>query len=136
MRTIIAGSRDLFDLSLVENATKDSGFTITEVVCGCAQGVDTMGNKWADAHGIPVRHFPADWQKFGNRAGPIRNAKMADYADALICIHHNSPGSLNMLMQAQARDLKIFEVEIQKPIDTKSIIAYNNTRADDRKTAE
>ena len=39
MRVIIAGSRTITDMLELEKAVKDSGFTITEVLCGGAQGV-------------------------------------------------------------------------------------------------
>ncbi len=30
--------------------------------------------------------FAADWNKYGKKAGPVRNRKMADYAEALIAV--------------------------------------------------
>lgn len=112
MKTIIAGSRDITDHELVARVVKDSGFEITEVVTGCARGVDLLGSQWAAQNKIPWKAFPADWSKYPKAAGPIRNRQMAEYADALICIHHNTPGSLNMLALAKARGLKIYEVKI------------------------
>lgn len=115
MKTIIAGSRDIKDPSVVESAIRGSGFTITEVVSGCAPGVDLLGSQWAAANNIPWKAFPADWNKHGRQAGPIRNAKMADYAEALICIHHNTPGSLNMLKVARSLGLEVYEVNFKEP---------------------
>ncbi len=59
---------------------------ITEVVCGEARGVDTLGKQWAQKHNIPVKSFPANWDKYGKAAGYIRNEDMADYADSLIAV--------------------------------------------------
>jgi hypothetical protein len=112
VKVIIAGSRDINDVQLVERAIQESGFVITEVVCGMARGVDTIGRLWAERNKIHVAHFPADWNRFGKRAGHLRNAEMADYAEALICIHHDSPGSLDMVQLARARGLKIYEVRV------------------------
>jgi hypothetical protein len=86
MRTIIAGSRTITDPKVIEEAVAASGFTITEVICGGASGVDTLGKDWAVLRGIPVKMFPADWKKHGKAAGPIRNAEMAAYAEQAICI--------------------------------------------------
>jgi len=86
MRTIIAGSRTITDPKVVEEAVAASGFTITEVVCGGAAGVDTLGKNWAIDRGIPVKMFPADWETHGKAAGPIRNSEMAVYAEQAICI--------------------------------------------------
>ncbi len=98
MKTIIAGSRHMpRDLDKIHQTVKNSGFQITEVVCGLARGADTWGKEWAEREGIPVSEFPADWNKFKKAAGPIRNKQMADYADALIVfIYPDSRGSRNM----------------------------------------
>lgn len=42
-------------------------------------GADGLGEKFAEDFSIPVKPFPADWNKFGWSAGPIRNTEMADY---------------------------------------------------------
>lgn len=33
-----------------------------------------------------MREFPANWSRWGKRAGFIRNKEMVDNADALICL--------------------------------------------------
>jgi hypothetical protein len=45
---------------------------VTKVVSG-TPGVDALGEQWAERHGIPVTRFPADWKRYGRRAGPTRN---------------------------------------------------------------
>jgi hypothetical protein len=110
MRVIIAGSRHIQDYAEVEKAVAASGFKIDEVVCGCAPGIDTLGERWANEHGVPIKHFPADWDNLGKKAGPVRNWQMAQYADALILVWDLvSPGSTNMRDQARRRRLKIHE---------------------------
>lgn len=79
MKVIIAGPRDIDDYEAVLTAIEASGFTITEVVSGCANGIDTLGEHWAKANGIPVKPFPANWDEHGMDAGPIRNQEMVDY---------------------------------------------------------
>lgn len=86
MRVIIAGMRTGAPWADIYRAVSESGFEITEVVSGAARGVDRMGEKLAADRGIPVTRFPADWKLHGKSAGPIRNAEMADYADALIAV--------------------------------------------------
>jgi hypothetical protein len=109
VKTIIAGSRDIKDYDLVLEAIEESGFEITEVVCGKARGVDTLGERWANESGIPVAEFPADYGKHGKAAGPIRNREMSNYAEALIAIHDGiSPGTKNMIEEAKKRGLKVY----------------------------
>lgn len=121
MKLIIAGSRHLnFGYSVMDMAISgipdlqkmipyyigfDPKFKLTEVVSGGANGIDKMGENWAQAPlwDLPGRSFPkltvfeAEWEKYGSRAGPIRNNKMAAYADCLLLIWDGkSSGSQHM----------------------------------------
>lgn len=109
MKVVIAGSRTIFDSSVVSKAIENSQFKdkITEVVCGCAVGIDRLGQQWAISNNIPVKEMPADWNTYGRAAGPLRNAQMANYADAAIIIWDgSSPGSRNMISEIK---------KVQKP---------------------
>lgn len=104
MKVIIAGSRNIDDekgvFRLLDNYYEDAiekKITITEVVSGGASGVDKIGENWALSKGIPVKKFLPDWS-VGKKAGPIRNAKMAEYGDVLVAIwDSNSRGTKNMI---------------------------------------
>lgn len=51
----------------------------------------------ANMPGVEIEEFPADWEKFGKAAGPVRNAQMADRGDCLFLIWDGrSRGSRNM----------------------------------------
>src|SRR3990172_1005722 len=110
MRTIIAGSRSIQNLRLVEEATKECGWTISEVVSGRANGVDRLGEKWAKTNGIQIKGFPANWGLHGKSAGYKRNVDMGNYAEALILVWDGSSrGSKMMLDIAKAKGIKIYE---------------------------
>jgi hypothetical protein len=111
MRTIIAGTRTA-EYHHVHKAMCGCPFAnqITEIVCGCAKGADTHGRAWAEFRGIPIKFFPAEWDAYGKQAGPIRNTKMAENADALILVWNGrSPGSASMLKIAKIYKLTIHE---------------------------
>jgi len=99
MKLIIAGSRTITltveELDILINDNFDKNL-ITEIVSGCAKGVDTVGIQWANLHGILIKKFIPDWS-IGKAAGHIRNREMGNYADAAIVIHNGSPGSLGMI---------------------------------------
>ncbi len=108
MRVIIAGSRGITDRPLLEKVIKWSGFKISEVVCGCARGVDKMGGHgpddksgWAQNNGIDVKHFKVSneqWKKHPKIAGFMRNQEMAVYTDAAILLWDGkSGGTVDML---------------------------------------
>lgn len=86
MKVLIAGSRSLNDIGLVENAVLASGFEVSEVVSGGARGIDTCAARWAKLHGKKLTVMLADWEEHGLKAGYMRNKTMVDYADATICI--------------------------------------------------
>jgi hypothetical protein len=111
-KVIIAGGRNIKDYNLVVAAIEESGWKdqITEVVSGGADGVDKLGERWAMDNLLYVRRFNADWKRWGNRAGPIRNLEMAKYADALILVWDGeSKGSKSMKRHAENEGIPIYE---------------------------
>lgn len=130
MKTIIAGSRNARKWEVddaMEAYKKHVTNDITEVVCGGAPGADWWGGLWARRNGIPVHDMPADWKNessptFNKRlgydpaAGPRRNAKMADYAEALVAVWDGkSSGTLNMIQEAEKRGLPVFIHRFTRP---------------------
>ncbi len=111
VRTIIAGSRRITDPAIVGKAVEASGFDVSVVVSGCAPGVDSLGEAWAKENGIPIDPHPAEWSKYGRRAGPIRNQRMIDYgkAEALVAIPDDkSIGTLDMIQRAKRHGLHVY----------------------------
>lgn len=111
VRTIIAGSRTIVNPAVLHAALTACPWstTITEVVSGCADGVDTLGEQWAKRKMIPIKRFPADWRTYGKAAGPRRNETMARYADALIAVWDGqSRGTHDMIERAQRYGLLMF----------------------------
>lgn len=116
VKLIIAGSRVMpfSDFPLIQAAIDATAhrFEPVEVVSGYAPGADTWGEKWAWQVGLPFRRFPARWREEGKRAGLIRNARMAEYADALVVfIYGDSPGSRDMRQKMRALKKPVFDVE-------------------------
>ena len=98
MKTIIAGPRDWYLPDWVEYTYRTCPWDVTQIVSGCARGIDTAAIDFATVHGISLKRFPADWELHDNAAGPIRNRQMADYADALIAIWNRvSKGTEDMI---------------------------------------
>lgn len=110
---IIAGTRHKIAPELLDQAVKESGFHITCVVSGAARGVDYLGERWAQARGIGVRSFPADWDRYGRGAGHMRNEDMARVGEALIALPcKHSRGTLNMIERAERHGLLIYKKEV------------------------
>jgi glycerophosphoryl diester phosphodiesterase len=119
MKVIIAGGRNITDYNVVKIAYHKSGLQATEIVSGAAKGVDYLGELFAKNNGISIKRFPADWNKYGKRAGPLRNLEMAEYADALIAVWDGeSKGTSNMIAQARQHGLIVFVYLVGEKYDT------------------
>lgn len=123
MKTIIAGSRTITDMEILKEAIQNSGFNITEVVSGHANGVDKLGEQWAKENIIPLVIVPAQWEKFGKSAGYRRNIEMAEHADALIALWDGkSRGTKHMIDIAKNKRLQVYYyIAKQTPIEPSKI---------------
>lgn len=122
-RVIIAGSRKFNDYQKLLETLDELGIHLinsidsVEIISGHAPGADTLGERFADAYGYPLKIFPADWDKYGKAAGPIRNEQMAKYAaetDRGILIAFpigDSKGTRNMIKLAKQYGLEIEVIE-------------------------
>ena len=78
------------------------------IVSGTARGADSLGEKYAQEHSYTIEQYPADWNTHGKAAGPIRNAQMANSADALIAFWDGkSHGTQSMINIAKAKGLLV-----------------------------
>lgn len=99
-KVIVAGTRTFNDYELLKSKLdfylKDK--TNIEIVSGCANGADKLGERYAKERGYKIKHFPADWDRYGRKAGPIRNEQMVKYADACVVFWDgDSKGSKNLI---------------------------------------
>ena len=117
MRVIIAGSRDIHDIGLLDDAIRASGFSISEVVSGTQRGVDALGEKWSlDFLKKSAKRFaPKGRLPAALRA---RNVETGKYADALIAIPGPSKsdqgnGTLHMIATMRAHGKPVFVPELE-----------------------
>lgn len=94
------------DYGLNENPLK------TTIIHGAAKGADTIAGDVAKKDiGFQVKAFPADWNKHGKSAGPIRNRQMLDEKpDLVIAFHSNiakSKGTKDCIEEANRRGIKV-----------------------------
>lgn len=110
-RLVVAGSRTFSDYERMA-ADLDrllvNRFPNVEIVCGgCPSGADDLALRYANERGLRLRLFKAEWNTQGRAAGPLRNAKMAEYGDAVIVYWDGkSPGTASMIRCAAARGMR------------------------------
>ena len=117
IKVIIAGTRDFNDYAFLK---KNLDYFLQginpnneeiEIVSGNARGADKLEERYAKEHNLPVKLFPANWDKYGKRAGYLRNQEMANYADVLIAFwDEKSKGTKHMIDIAKKQDLTVIVV--------------------------
>jgi SLOG cluster4 family len=111
MRIAVVGSRNYPNLVQVRDfvAALDPA---TIVVTGGARGVDREVERAArDAH-LSIVILPALWYKYGNKAGPIRNAEIVATVDQVVAFWDGmSPGTASVIALAEKanKPLRVFQ---------------------------
>ena len=107
---IVAGSRTFQNYPLLCKELDKIKSQIGEIICGEARGADTLGRTYAYDNDIIIKSYPADWERYGKSAGPVRNKEMAAYADkAIIFWDGKSTGSKDMIdkMKKLGKEVRI-----------------------------
>lgn len=114
IKLIVAGPRDYHDQEKVFRYIHmfQGKFGIDEIISGGASGVDELAEEYAFLHQIPFKLFQADWEKYGKAAGPMRNRKMAKYANALLAFDKGTKGTQNMIDTARKYHLRGFVIPL------------------------
>lgn len=129
------------------------GDPIEYLIEGEASGADEMAGDWADVKGILalprepwvkvrpykwysdtinkgwVRGFPALWQKYGPKAGPIRNKEMLDVGKPTygIAFHNDlehSSGTKSMVNMLRKAGIKV-EIHAPDALAAQSDLGFN-----------
>lgn len=121
VRVIIAGSRDFDDYDLlkekcIEILRPHMSNAIT-IISGTANGADKLGEQFAREYRLHCVKMPADWDRYGKKAGFIRNLEMVDYAnqDGSIAIliafwDGKSEGTKHMIDVARERKMPVYVI--------------------------
>lgn len=100
---LVSGSREFPSPELVRQYIRTSLGPGDRLMHGCARGVDTWAEDAARSVGATILRRPADWDRYGRRAGILRNEAMFDEArragDVRILIFWDghSRGTKNMI---------------------------------------
>lgn len=117
MKVIIAGTRTFEDYQKLRKECDEALINkkAIEIVSGRAPGADQLGERYAKERGYPVKPFPADWSKYGKRAGFLRNKQMAEYAEMLLAFWDSkSHGTQNMIELAMFHKLEVIIFQYSK----------------------
>ncbi|MEK0324671.1 MAG: DUF2493 domain-containing protein [Nitrosopumilus sp.] len=110
MRVIVAGGRDFEDYAMLRACLEFTLEPDDEIVSGTAKGADTLGERYAKEYDVPLHKFPAEWERHGKAAGPIRNRQMAEYGDKLVAFlteNKLAGGTKDMIIEALKKGLEV-----------------------------
>ena len=104
MKILVTGDRNWYDVELVRKVLSEYKDENPIIIHGAARGLDTIAGIVAEQLGYSVLKYPADWERFGRAAGPIRNQEMLKTnPDLVIAFHNNifaSKGTKDMVLRS------------------------------------
>lgn len=111
-RILVCGGRDYSDRAAVGRALsaiqRKHGIAI--IIQGAARGADMLAAEWGWERGVSVGSYPANWERDGKRAGPIRNQRMLDEGkpDAVVAFP-GGRGTADMVRRATEAGVPVWQ---------------------------
>lgn len=112
MKVLVCGSRHFNDYKLLERTLDD--YPITCIIEGEARGADTLARIYGEARNREVLAVPADWGRYGKRAGSVRNGEMLKLLPDMVIAFRgpNSRGTQNMINQARKAGVETVVIDV------------------------
>ncbi len=126
MRILVCGDRNWKDRECITRELLRYDNT-SIIVQGCCRGADMMAAESCKMLGYHCEGYPADWERYGRAAGPMRNKRMLDTGIHLVlCFHNdigNSKGTKNMMNQAiqYGIEVKVITTGVQHEDGTSTV---------------
>jgi hypothetical protein len=119
LRVLVCGGRDYQDRDRVHielnnlcGEVSDAyplGDTVLTVIHGaCPTGADALADEWAVGNWAMILPFPADWERYGRAAGPMRNEWMIKRGKPdLVLAFPGGKGTADMVRRAKKHNIPI-----------------------------
>lgn len=113
---LICGGRDFTDQAAFDAAMGDlirmKGCP-QKIIHGAAPGADTLADQWAERMAISRHRFPAQWDKHGKAAGPIRNQAMLDKGRPhFVVAFPGGKGTADMVRRSKEAGIDVAEIRM------------------------
>lgn len=115
-RVLVTGSRSWYDEATIKLHLRELFDEHPRAILmhGAARGVDAVAARLWRSWGGAVEAHRADWERYGPRAGYVRNARMVERAP-IVCIafiHNQSKGASMCVELARAAGIetRVFEL--------------------------
>ena len=104
MNVLVCGGRDYTDEKRLFDLLDFNRGKIRMIVHGAAKGADTLAGKWAATRLVPCLRVPAEWEKFGKRAGAVRNRLMLALVEVDLVVAFPGGAGTKMMMELARKD--------------------------------
>lgn len=111
MRVLITGGREFNDMLALFKFLDDlhNQHPFTSILHGNARGADKIAGAWARSRHMKEEIHPAQWQKHGLAAGPIRNQEMLDTKPNFAVAFPGGKGTADMVRRIKKAGLPLVE---------------------------
>lgn len=102
IRLGVVGSRTFNDYDYMCGILK--WYEAGKIISGGANGADKLAAKYAVEHSIPLQEFLPDWDKYGKKAGYLRNKQIVDNSDEIVAFmdkKNPTPGTQSTIKLAE-----------------------------------
>ncbi len=117
MKLAVIGSRDFTNYpELKEALDKVSKYIDIElIISGGARGADSLAERYAKEHDIQTLIFRPDWEKYGRKAGIVRNYDIIRNCDMVIAFWDGkSKGTAHSISIAREQKKKVLIYQFKK----------------------
>jgi hypothetical protein len=109
-RILVCGGRDYADQAMLFGALdmQAEQSRILRIIQGGASGADQLARFWCYSRKVRYDNYPADWNKHGKAAGPIRNQQMLDEGrPTMVFAFSGGRGTADMVRRAKAAGVSV-----------------------------
>ena len=111
MKILVCGDRNWINGSAIRRELLKYPID-TVIIHGAGRGADSMAGSIAKSLGMQVEVYPAQWDKYGKGAGPVRNKQMLDEGkpDKVLAFHEDiesSKGTKHMVKISQEAGIPV-----------------------------
>lgn len=111
-RILICGGRDYSDQAMLFGVLdmEAEARPVHRIIQGGARGADELARKWCHSRLCQMENYPADWNKHGKAAGPIRNQQMIDEGrPTKVFAFAGGRGTADMIRRAEQAGIPVFK---------------------------
>jgi hypothetical protein len=107
MRIIVCGGRNYKDAARIYLTLEEYVREEPTVVHGAAPGADSIAAREATVLELATEPRPAEWDRYGKAAGPIRNQAMVDSGADLLIAFGGGVGTADCIKRARKAGIPV-----------------------------